>query len=208
MPSKPTTGRVREYYERLASRYDRSTSLGDRLLKVEAGRRWVASKASGHVLEVGVGTGLNLPFYGSDIRLVGVDLSSAMLAEARRRAADLGLEVDLVEADAQALKFADDSFDTVVFSLCLCSVPDDVRAVSEGVRVLKPGGQMLLLEHVRSPSTVVRTGQRLLEPLSLRYQTDHLTREPMEHLRAEGLQIEQVHRWAWGIMERVAARKS
>ena len=67
---------------------------------------------------------------------------------------------------------------------------------------------MLLLEHVRSPSWVVRSGQRLIEPLTLRFQTDHLTREPLEHLRAEGMEIDEVHRWAWGIMERVSARKS
>ena len=66
---------------------------------------------------------------------------------------------------------------------------------------------MLLLEHVRSPSWVVRSGQRLIEPLTLRFQTDHLTREPLEHLRAEGMEIDEVHRWAWGIMERVCAHK-
>jgi len=66
---------------------------------------------------------------------------------------------------------------------------------------------MLLIEHVRSPSPVVRAGQRLLEPLMLRFQADHLTREPLDHLRAEGLEIEELHRWACGIMERVSARR-
>ncbi len=174
---------------------------------MEAERRWVASNARGDVLEIGVGTGLNLRFYGADVRLTGVDLSPAMLAEARRRAADLGREVDLREADAQALEFPDGRFDAVVFSLCLCSIPDDRRAVAEGVRVLKPGGRMLLVEHVRSPSPGVRAGQRLVEPLFLRFQADHLTREPLDHVRAEGLAIEEVHRWAWGIMERVSAGK-
>ncbi|HEX9311542.1 MAG TPA: methyltransferase domain-containing protein, partial [Actinomycetota bacterium] len=127
--------------------------------------------------------------------------------EAHRRVAELGREVELREGDAQALEFADDRFDTVVFSLCLCSIPDDRRAVAEGMRVLKSGGRMLLLEHVRSPSPVVRAGQRLVEPLTLRFQSDHLTREPLEHVRSEGMEIEEVHRWAWGIMERVSARK-
>ena len=67
---------------------------------------------------------------------------------------------------------------------------------------------MLLLEHVRSPSRIVGSLQRLVEPVSLRFQADHLTREPLDRLRAEGLHIEEVHRWAWGIMERVSARKS
>ena len=119
----------------------------------------------------------------------------------------LGRDVDLREGDAQALDFDDSRFDTVVFSLCLCSIPDDRKAVAEGVRVLKPGGRMLLLEHVRSPSRIVRAGQRLIEPLSLRFQADHLTREPLEHVQAVGLQIEEMHRWGWGIMERISARK-
>ena len=174
---------------------------------MDPGRRWVASNASGDVLEIGVGTGLNLPFYGTDVRLTGVDLSPAMLTEARRRAAEIEQNVDLREADAQALDFPDGRFDSVVFSLCLCSIPNDRGAVAEGARVLKTGGRMLLLEHVRSSSPVVQVGQRLVESLFLRLQADHLTREPLEHVRAAGLVIEEVHRWAWGIMERASARK-
>jgi len=207
VPKEPTTERVRSYYEQFAPRYERKGRFWERVLSMEPGRQWVASNATGDVLEIGIGTGMNLPFYVADVRLTGVDLSPAMLSEARRRAAELGREVDLREADAQALEFPDGQFDTVVFSLCLCSIPDDRRAVAEGVRVLKPSGRMLLIEHVRSRSPVVRAGQRLLEPLMLRFQADHLTREPLDQLRAEGLEIEELHRWAWGIMERVSARK-
>jgi ubiquinone/menaquinone biosynthesis C-methylase UbiE len=207
VPRQPTTGSVRAFYDRLADRYDRSVGLSERLLKVAEGRRWVAQRATGDVLEIGVGTGLNLPYYRPEARLTGLDLSRRMLAQARRRAAELGRPVELLEADAQALPFPDDHFDAVVFSCCLCSIPDDRRAAAEGVRVLKPGGRLLLLEHVRSPNPLVRAGERALEPLSLRFQSDHLTREPLEHLEAEGLRVEEVHRWAWGIMERASARK-
>ena len=99
-------------------------------------------------------------------------------------------------AIAQATEFPSHRFDTVVFNLCLCSIPGDRQAVAEGVRVLKPGGRMLLLEHVQSPARIVRAGQRLLEPAFIRLQADHLTREPLEHLRSEGMEIEEVHRWA------------
>ena len=116
MPEEPTTERVRSYYEGFAHRYDKSGRFWERLLSMEPGRRWVASNAQGDVLEIGVGTGLNLPFYGPDVRLTGVDLSRAMLAEARRRAAELGREIHLREGDAQALEFPDDRFDTVVFT--------------------------------------------------------------------------------------------
>ncbi len=207
MPREPTNDTVRAYYQRLAPTYDRSLRLFERLLKIEPARRSVAAEAAGEVLEIGVGTALNLPFYGPEVRLTGVDLSPAMLALARARAAEIGREVDLREADAQRLEFPDDRFDTVVFSLCLCSIPDERRAVAEGIRVLKPGGRMLLLEHVRSPSWFVRTGQRALEPLVVRFQADHLTREPLEHLTSNAMVIDDVHRWGWGIMERVSARK-
>ena len=208
VPRQLTTQRVRTYWEKFAPRYDRSIKFWERILNIPGGRRWVASQAIGDVLEIGVGTGLNLPLYGQGIRLTAVDLSPAMLAQARRRAADLGLDIDLREGDAQALDFPDTRFDTVVFSLCLCSIPDDRRAVAEGVRVLKPGGRMLLLEHVRSPSRIVSAGQRLLEPLTLHFQGDNLTREPLDHIKRENLQIDEMHRWAWGIMERVSARKA
>jgi ubiquinone/menaquinone biosynthesis C-methylase UbiE len=204
---EPTNDSVRAYYQRLAPSYDRSLRLFDRLLKIEPARQWVASRASGDILEIGVGTGLNLPFYGSDVRLTGIDLSPAMLALARKRASEIGREVDLREADAQALEFPDECFDTVVFSLCLCSIPDDRRAVAEGIRVLKPSGRILLLEHVRSPSWIVRAGEHLIEPLVVRFQADHLTREPLEHLRANAMVIDEIHRWGWGIMERVSAHK-
>src|SRR5439155_7270180 len=123
------------------------------------------------------------------------------------RAAELGVSVDLRTGDAEALEFPAESFDTVVFGLCLCSIPDDRRAVAEAARVLRPGGRVLLLEHVRSPSRPVRIGQRMVEPLALRFQADHLLREPLHHLEAEDLEVEEVHRWAWGIMERATARK-
>lgn len=118
MRAEPTTERVRSYYQRFASRYERKWRFWERVLSMEPGRRWVASSASGDVLEIGVGTGLNLPFYGPDVRVTGVDLSPAMLAEARRRAAELEREVDLREADAQALEFPADRFDTVSL-ICL-----------------------------------------------------------------------------------------
>ncbi|HJP66240.1 MAG TPA: class I SAM-dependent methyltransferase, partial [Actinomycetota bacterium] len=198
---------VRAYWDRSASSYDRGIRLFERLLSIEDARRWVASRASGDVLEVGLGTGLNLPFYAPSVRLTAVDLSPAMLARAERRAAEIARDVELRLGDAEALDFADGRFDTVVFGLCLCSIPDDRRAVAEGARVLKPGGRMVVLEHVRSPSRIVRAGQRILEPVTIRLLADHLLREPLELLQAEGLRIEELHRWGWGFMERASARK-
>ncbi len=181
--------------------------LMDRLVKLEQARHWIASRARGDTLEIGIGTGLNLPHYGVDLVLTGIDLSPAMLARARRRAEELRRAVTLREANAETLEFSDGSFDTVVFGLCLCSIPDDRRAVEEAARVLRPGGRLLLLEHVRSPKRPVRALQRVLDPLSVRFQADHLMREPLDHVRAAGLQVDEIERWARGVMERASARK-
>jgi ubiquinone/menaquinone biosynthesis C-methylase UbiE len=208
MADRVSTDRVRAVYGRLADHYDRGMGLMDRLVKLEQARHWIASRARGDTLEIGIGTGLNLPHYGDDLVLTGIDLSPAMLARARRRAEELRRAVTLREADAETLEFSDGSFDTVVFGLCLCSIPDDRRAVEEAARVLRPGGRLLLLEHVRSPSLPIRAVQRLLDPLSVRFQADHLTRGPLDHVRAAGLHVEEIERWAWGVMERASARKS
>jgi ubiquinone/menaquinone biosynthesis C-methylase UbiE len=206
--NEPSTERVRALYERSAHRYDRTIRLFERLLRVDDGRLWLCSRAEGDVLEVGIGTGRNLPYYPPlGVELTGVDVSPAMLAIASSRAHQLDRRVDLHVGDAQALEFPDQRFNTVVFGLCLCSIPDDSRAIAEAVRVLRPGGYIVLMEHVRSPAPVVRFGQRMLDPLMVRIQADHLLREPLDHLRAEGMEIEEVRRWAWGIMEQVSARK-
>lgn len=201
------TERVRGIYERLAPRFDRKIGFWERVL-FGGGREWVCGQAKGDVLEIAVGTGRNFAFYPADVRLTGVELSPAMLEIARRRAEELGRAVDLHEADAEALPFEDESFDTVVCTLSLCSIPHDRKAVTEAKRVLRPGGGFLLLEHVRSPNPLVRAGQRLLEPINARLEGDHLLREPLEHLRAEGFEIERLERSKAGLVERVRARKA
>jgi ubiquinone/menaquinone biosynthesis C-methylase UbiE len=200
------TERVLRLYEKDAHKYDREMRFFDRLLFAGA-REWVCAQADGDVLEIGIGTGRNLAHYRDNVRLTGVELSPAMLQIARARAHELGRDVDLRVGDAQALDFPDESFDAVVCTLALCTIPDDRAAVSEARRVLRPGGRFVLLEHVRSPVLAVRIAQRLLDPAARRFQADHLLREPLEHLRAEAFQIERLERSKFGIVERVAARK-
>jgi ubiquinone/menaquinone biosynthesis C-methylase UbiE len=200
------TERVRRIQDKEAPRYDRQISFFERILFGD-GRRWVCSQAEGDVLELAVGTARNLPFYPDDARLTGVELSPEMLAIARRRAEDLGRDPDLRLGDVQALEFPDERFDTVVCTLGLCTIPDDRKAAAEAHRVLRPGGRFLLMEHVRSPSLPVRAVERLLDPLSVRFQGDHLVRDPLDYLATAGFEIERVERSKWGIVERVAARK-
>jgi ubiquinone/menaquinone biosynthesis C-methylase UbiE len=198
--------RVRTIYETAAPRHDRGMRFSEPLLLGDA-RQWACARAQGEVLELAIGTGLNLPLYRSEVRLTGIELSPAMLAVAKQRATELGREVDLRVGDAEALEFEDASFDTVICTYALCTIPDDRRAISEAHRVLRPGGKLVLAEHVRSPVWVIRVGQRLLEPLMLRLDGDHLLREPLEHVRAQGFAVDELERTRLGFVERLAAHK-
>jgi ubiquinone/menaquinone biosynthesis C-methylase UbiE len=201
------TERLKRVWEKEAPTYDRRMGFFERVLFGD-GREWVCSRASGDVLEVAVGTGRNFTFYPEEVvQLTGIDLSPAMLEIARKRAEELGVEADLWEGDAQQLPFADASFDTVVCTLSLCNIPHDRRAIAEIKRVLRPGGRLLLLDHVRATSKVWLAVQRVLEPLSWRLSCDHLLRRPLEHVLAEGFQVEQRERSKAGIVERLSARK-
>ncbi|MEO6857311.1 MAG: class I SAM-dependent methyltransferase [Solirubrobacteraceae bacterium] len=200
------TDRIRQLFDKEAPRYDRQISFFERLL-FKGGREWACSQATGDVLELAVGTGRNLAHYHPDVRLRGIELSPAMLDIARARARQAACETDLQLGDAQALDFADESFDTVVCTLSLCTIPDDRAAVAEVRRVLRPGGRFLLLEHVRSTQPLIRAGQLLLDPLAVRFAGDHIAREPLEHLQAETFVIDHVHRSKLGIVERIDAHK-
>jgi ubiquinone/menaquinone biosynthesis C-methylase UbiE len=200
------TERVRRIQDKEAPRYDRQISFFERILFGD-GRRWVCSQAEGDVLELAIGTARNLRFYPNDVRVTGVELSPEMLAIASRRAEDLGREANLRLGDVQALEFPDESFDTVVCTLGLCTIPDDRKAAIEAHRVLRSGGRFLLMEHVRSPSFPVRAVERMLDPLSVRFQGDHLLRDPLDFLASAGFDVERAERSKWGIVERVAARK-
>jgi ubiquinone/menaquinone biosynthesis C-methylase UbiE len=204
MPTE--SDRVRRIWDRIAPRYDTAVRLPERFL-FPGGREWVCSRARGDVLEVSVGTGRNLAFYAPDVRVTAVDISPRMIEIASRRAAELGRAVHLRIGDAQALDLPAASFDTVVCTLGLCSIPDARAAVAEMRRALRPGGRVLLLEHVRSPNAVVRTLQRALDPVTVWLEGDHLLREPLELLQAEGFEVEELERSRLGIVERVAARK-
>ena len=200
------TERVRRIQDKEAPRYDRQIAFFERVL-FGGGREWVCSRAAGDVLELAAGTGRNLAHYPRDIRLTAIELSPEMLAIATQRAQEMGREVDLRLGDAQALEFPDESFDTVAITLGLCTIPDSKQAIRETYRVLRPGGRLLLLEHVRSPRLPVRAVQKVLDPLAVRFAADHLVRDPLDYLESERFQVERVERSKWGIVERLQARK-
>lgn len=199
------TAQIRRFYEQAADRYDQGMDLMDRLL-FAAGRVATCSLAAGKTVEIGIGTGRNLPLYPAGIELTGIDLSPAMLDVARKRAEQHGITVHVQEGDAQALPFDEASFDTAVSTLTLCTVPDCEKAAVEARRVLRPGGRFLLLEHVRSPIRPVRWIEQLLNPLMEHFEGDHLLRDPMDYLDRAGFTVEHCERSKWGIVEQVVAR--
>jgi ubiquinone/menaquinone biosynthesis C-methylase UbiE len=200
------TERVRSRYDKDAPRYDREMGFFERILFRDA-RDWVCSQADRETLELAIGTGLNLPHYRPAVRLTAIELSPAMLERARSRAAELGLDADLRLGDATALEYPERSFDTVVCTFSLCTIPDDAAAVAEAWRVLRPGGLFVLAEHVRSTRPRIRAGQKLIDPLAVRFAADHLVREPLQHLQRQGFVVERLERYGLGIVERITARK-
>jgi ubiquinone/menaquinone biosynthesis C-methylase UbiE len=200
------TERVRRIQDKEAPRYDRQISFFERVL-FGGGREWVCSRAAGEVLELAAGTLRNLPFYPPGVKLTAVELSPEMAAVGRKRAEELGRPVDLRVGDVQKLELPDASFDTVTCTLGFCTIPDTTAAAREACRVLRPGGSLLMLEHVRSPARAVRGVEGLLEPLFIRFMADHLTREPLDYLPSAGFEIDEVERSKWGIVERLRAHK-
>ncbi|MGH3680420.1 MAG: class I SAM-dependent methyltransferase [Natronosporangium sp.] len=206
MPATNDPQRLRRNWDKHAGSYDKQMGFFDRRLFRDT-REWICRQARGDVLEVAIGTGLNLDKYPDHVALTGIDLSPEMLAHARDRAERLGRSVQLREGDAHRLEFPDASFDTVVCTFSLCAIPDDRQAIAEMVRVLRPAGMLLLADHVVSTAWPVRGLQRLLELVTIPLGEEHFRRRPIRHVRDAGLVIERHNRFTLGIVERLTARR-
>ena len=155
-------------------------------------RRRLLSAAHGRVLEVGAGTGANLPLYPPQAHVVATEYDDSMARQARKRLNKAPAPVQLLLADAQALPFADASFDTVVGTLVFCTIAEPLLALGEVRRVLRPGGRLLLLEHVRWENAFGRL-QDGLTPLWKRFAHGcHLDRRTLETVRMAGFEVEGV----------------
>jgi len=178
---------------------------------------WAAVPA-GRVLEVGVGTGKNLSFYPAGAQMTAIDLSDRMLARARQRAAALGAPVDLRLMDAQHLEFPDAVFDAAVATFVFCSVPDPVAGLRELGRVVRPGGDIWLLEHMRVDQPLSGPLMDLLNPLVVRIMganTPHLrppqvgagvNRRTVENVRRAGLTLVSVQELRGELVRLIHAR--
>ncbi len=128
-------------------------------------RSQIVPSATGHVLEVGIGSGLNLPFYDKSVRVTGLDPSTELQVYAREIAKDSGLEVDFISLGGEEIPSEDNYFDSVVITWTLCTIPDPVKALSEIRRVLKPSGKMIFAEHGHAPDISVAKWQSRINPI-------------------------------------------
>ncbi|MFI2230084.1 class I SAM-dependent methyltransferase [Nocardia testacea] len=181
-----------------AALYDPLLWLGERS-GMGARRRDLLRRAKGRTVELGSGTGLNLEYYPGDLdELTLTEPEAAMRTRLTRRLGHRRDGARIVDASAEQLPFADDTVDTVVSTLVLCTVPDPGAALREIERVLHPGGQLLFIEHVRSESPrLARWQDRLAGPWRRFAEGCHCNRATLELIRARGLELDDVQETAW-----------
>jgi ubiquinone/menaquinone biosynthesis C-methylase UbiE len=200
------TAKQQRVWDKAAPSYDKQIAFFERI-QFAGGREWLGEHARGRVLEVAIGTGRSLPYYAPAVALTGVELSPEMLAIARTRAAELDIAIDLRQGDAANLPMEDASVDTVVCALALCTIPDPRRAIAEMSRVLVPGGQLLLLDHIDSSWPPVYALQWLAERLTIPLAGEHFTRRQLPLVRGCGFEVVETQRLKAGTVERVRAVK-
>jgi len=176
------------------SKYDRISPIYDlmeapvELFLFRKWRRAVLSDLHGSVLEVGTGTGKNLEYYPKDCKVTAIDISPKMLEHAKKRMAGMD-NISLLVMDAEKLAFADNSFDYVITTFVLCSIPNPVAALREMRRVCKPDGVVINLEHMRSSNRMLTFLENVLNPISVFFMGVNLNRKTVENIKKAGLSV-------------------
>lgn len=185
------TEQTRARYNRIAPIYDLMEILPERRFVPWRRQLW-AQVPAGKVLEVGVGTGKNFPYHPEGAEIIGIDLSDGMLARARNKAQSMGKTLDLRQMDAQSLEFSDNTFDAAVATFVFCSIPNPMLALNELARVVKPGGKIFLLDHVRIDRPIIGTLMDIMNPFTVRLTGANINRRTVENVRRSPLAVEAV----------------
>jgi ubiquinone/menaquinone biosynthesis C-methylase UbiE len=161
------------------------------------------------VLEIGIGTGKNIPYYPPAVKVTGIDLSSGMLKHARKQLKEDGNDQVTIELmNAQRMKFPDDAFDETLATFVFCSVPDPVAGLEEAIRVTKPAGKLYLLEHMRAKNTTLATLMKILDAPLHFLSGVHIARKTVDNVEAAGWEIIKVEELNFnGIFRMIEARK-
>ena len=183
------TNKIKKRYNRVARFYD----ILDKPMEmaVSGWKEKLLSGTKGKVLEVGIGTGRNIPYYPTNVELTGIDFSPKMVEIARGKAKNRK-NVKILEMDAENMDFTDNSFDTVVTSCVFCSVPNPVKGLKEIRRVCKNDGKILMLEHVRSQKKVVGELMDVFNFIPLNIYGANINRETYQNLLKAGFQPENI----------------
>ncbi|MGR9116543.1 MAG: class I SAM-dependent methyltransferase [Gammaproteobacteria bacterium] len=204
---KPDSAVIKKRYDRLAPFFDGMEAVMEGLF-FKKWRKVMWEKVEGeHVLEVGVGTGKNFDFYPKQARMTAIDFSDKMLERAADKRDRKHIPVDLHLMDVESLYFADNSFDTVIGSFVFCSVPSPRKGLRELYRVCKPGGQVLLLEHVLSSRPILARFMNLLNPLVVRLVGANINRQTVKNIKACGFSSVHVDTLSGDIVKLIQARK-
>lgn len=199
---------IRKRYDRRATLYDLMEGFAERLGLGKWRKEQWDKVADGSILEVGVGTGKNFPYYPTNSEITAIDFSEKMLSRARNKARKLDVKVRLLPMDVQKLDFADNTFDTVVATFVFCSVPDPLKGLAEVKRVCKPGGKVILLEHVLSANRPMAYLMSLANPVVVRLMGANINRRTVENVTKSGLIVERVTDLGAGILKLIEARKA
>lgn len=202
MADPSATAAIRRRYERIAPLYDWLEVLPEWRYRPWRRRFWnrVMRRlpAEGRLLEIGIGTGKNVAYWPIEARITAVDFSPGMLSHARARVQRSGREVRLELGDAQDLQYPDNSFDLAAMTFVMCSVPDPVIGLRELVRVVRPGGHVLLMEHVRSATPWIGKLMDLTNPIVVRAMGPNINRDTVRNVSAAGLQLLDVENLSMG----------
>jgi ubiquinone/menaquinone biosynthesis C-methylase UbiE len=186
---KAATEKVRSRYDRISPYYDFMELILERIAFARWRKKVFDSLRGEKILEVGVGTGKNLDFYPGEKKITAIDFSPRMLSKARNKTKGKGLSVDLVEMDVQDLRFADQTFDTIIATFVFCSVPDPIRGLREIKRVCKKDGKIILLEHVRPGCALGGKIFDLFNPLTVELMGVNINRNTVANMKTAGLRI-------------------